>query len=362
MSDELAEMFTRPQFQIPQEEKARLLLGRMNQLVAHHRAACQPYDRILTALGYHDARTLADIPALPVSLFKTHYLTSIPPQSLFKTMTSSGTTGQAVSQIALDRETANLQSRALAVILAKALPGPRRPMIIIDGPGVVRNRLRFSARSAGVLGILPFGRQHFYALDDDMNLDLGGLEEYLRSHQGQPLAVFGFTFMVWKYLHQALLASGVTIDLSNATLIHSGGWKKLADEAVGNTEFKEALAITTGMTHIHNYYGMVEQTGSVFLEGDDGYLYPSNFSDVIIRDPETWQEAAHGQAGVVEVLSALPQSYPGHALLTEDMGVVHGIGHPETGWSGKQLTIIGRVPRAELRGCSDTHAYARAVA
>lgn len=362
MSSELDQMFTRPQFQIPQTEKEGLLLSRMNQLVRHHRAACEPYDRILTSLNYQKAQTLADIPALPVTLFKTHYLSSIPPERLFKTMTSSGTTGQAVSQITLDSDTANLQSRALAVILAKALPGPRRPMIIIDGPGVVRNRQRFSARSAGVLGILPFGRQHHYALDDDMNLDLPGLQAYLQRHQGEPLVLFGFTFMVWKYLHQALITAGATIDLRNATLIHSGGWKKLADEAVGNAEFKQALAQTTGMTRIHNYYGMVEQTGSVFLEGDDGFLYPSNFSDVIIRDPQTWEQATNGQPGVVEVLSALPESYPGHALLTEDMGVVHGIGHPESGWSGKQLTIIGRVPRAELRGCSDTHAYARAAA
>lgn len=362
MNNELHEMFNRPQFQIPQAEKEELLLGRMNQLVEHHRTACEPYNRILSALDYHSAQTLADIPALPVSLFKTHYLTSIPPQDLFKTMTSSGTTGQAVSQITLDSQTASLQSRALTAILAKVLPGQRRPMIIIDGPDVVRNRLRFSARSAGVLGILPFGRQHFYALDDDMNLDLAGLESFLQRHKGQPLVVFGFTFMIWKYLHQALLARGATVDLSRATLIHSGGWKKLAEEAVGNTQFKQALAETTGMLQIHNYYGMVEQTGSVFLEGDDGFLYPSNFSDVIVRDPNTWKEAAYGQPGVVEVISALPESYPGHALLTEDMGMVHGVGQPESGWSGKQLTIIGRVPRAELRGCSDTHAYGRAAA
>jgi hypothetical protein len=133
----------------------------------------------------------------------------------------------------------------------------------------------------------------------------------------------------------------------------------LADEAVDNARYRQELAGTTGLTDIHNYYGMVEQTGSVFLEGNDGYLYPSNFSDVIIRDPATWQEASFGQPGVVEVLSALPESYPGHALLTEDIGVVHGIAGPEQGWSGKQLTILGRVPRSELRGCSDTHAYGR---
>ena len=47
---------------------------------------------------------------------------------------------------------------------------------------------------------------------------------------------------------------------------------------------------------------------------------------------------------------------------TEDLGVVHGVGDTTSGWSGKQLEIIGRVPRSELRGCSDTHAYNRPAA
>ena len=64
--------------------------------------------------------------------------------------------------------------------------------------------------------------------------------------------------------------------------------------------------------------------------------------------------------GVVEVLSVLTRSLPGHVLLTEDLGVVEGLGTPASGWSGKRLRILGRVPRSELRGCSDTHAYDRA--
>lgn len=360
--DDLEELFAREQFAIAQPDKEVLLLSRLLDLTETHRRNCSPYGRILTSLGYTGADSLAGIPALPVSLFKTHYLASIPQDEVFKTMTSSGTSGQAVSQIILDRTTADLQTKSLRAIMAKVLGSLRRPMIIIDTPNVVRDRSNFSARGAGVLGMMPYGRRHFYALDDDMNLDVGGLEDFLEEHAGQSLVIFGFTFMVWKYLLQALRESGTTVDLSEAILIHSGGWKKLTDEAVGNAEFKDALHDATGISSVRNFYGMVEQTGSVFLEGDDGFLYPSNFSDVIIRNPVTWEEAAIGETGVVEVLSALPQSYPGHALLTEDLGVVHGVGDQASGWSGKQLEIIGRVPRAELRGCSDTHAYDRSVA
>ena len=39
------------------------------------------------------------MPFIPVSLFKMFNLLSIPKEQIFKTMTSSGTSGQAVSKI-----------------------------------------------------------------------------------------------------------------------------------------------------------------------------------------------------------------------------------------------------------------------
>jgi hypothetical protein len=104
---------------------------------------------------------------------------------------------------------------------------------------------------------------------------------------------------------------------------------------------------------------MVEQIGSVFVEGDDGDLYCPNFADVVIRRPETWEEAEIGEEGVIEVLSVLPRSYPGHSLLTEDLGVVHGIDDSPSGRLGKRFSVIGRVPRSEMRGCSDTFTASR---
>ena len=126
-----------------------------------------------------------------------------------------------------------------------------------------------------------------------------------------------------------------------------------SDRAVDNAEFRRRLAADTGLRRVHNFYGMVEQIGTVFLEGPDGgSLYCPDFADVIVRDPLTWAEAPVGTPGVVEVVSTLPRSYPGHVLLTEDLGVVHGIDDGD--WPGKRFSILGRLPRAEARGCSDT--------
>ena len=358
-SDVLAELFARPQFSIPQDDKAELLLHELSDLVEQHRSTCDAYRRVTDVVGGcgQRPRSLADLPYLPVSLFKTHHLSSVPAGEVFKIMTSSGTTGQAVSRIYLDRRTADLQSRALSAVMSRVLPSERLPMIIIDTPSVVENRALFSARSAGILGMMPFGRRHCYALHDDMTLDYEGLNEFSDRYSGRPVLLFGFTFMIWKYFLQSIREQSVQIDLSQGILIHSGGWKKLADEAVGNAEFKRGLENATGLGRIHNFYGMVEQVGSVFLEGDDGLLYPPNFADVIIRDWRTWAPVPNGVPGVVEVLSVLPRSYPGHVLLTEDLGVIHGIRSDADGWAGKQLEILGRVPRSELRGCSDTFAF-----
>ena len=353
-------LFNAPQFSIAQAEKEKQLLEELNSLTELHKTHCDKYSKILNITSTPPYSSLSDIPFLPVSLFKTNELRSIPAEEVFKVMTSSGTTGQAVSRIYIDRHTADLQSRALAAIMTSVLGSNRLPMLIVDTPSVVRNNLQFSARTAGVLGMFPFGRKHTYVLDDDMRLDETALKTFADKFSGQPILIFGFTFMVWKYFLQELRLRNIQVDLSHATLIHSGGWKKLTDEAVGNDEFRASFKETTGLTKIHNFYGMVEQVGSIFMEGDDGFLYPPNFADVIVRDPLTWEPAPHGTPGVVEVLSVLPHSYPGHALLTEDLGVIEGVADSSSGWQGKKLHILGRVPRSELRGCSDTHAFSKA--
>ena len=50
--------------------------------------------------------------------------------------------------------------------------GPRRlPMILVESSGLVRDRRQFNARAAGLLGMMNFGRDHFYALDENLDLD-----------------------------------------------------------------------------------------------------------------------------------------------------------------------------------------------
>ncbi|MBW4719603.1 LuxE/PaaK family acyltransferase [Saccharothrix obliqua] len=343
-------------FARPQAEREAALLAELTELTAHHRARCAPYDRVLSSLGTPaEFGSLADLPWLPVRMFKTHDLKSIPDDEVFKVLTSSGTTGAGASRIYLDKDAAAEQPRQLGATLREVLGGKRLPMLMVDTVGIIKNRRSFSARGAGVLGMANFGRAHVYALDEQDRPDVAAVKGFLEKHGHEPFLIFGFTFMVWQYLYE--VAREHSLDLSNGILVHSGGWKKLVDIAVDNAEFRRRFAEDTGLTRIHNYYGMIEQIGTVFLEGPSGNsLYCPDFADVIIRNPDTWEEQPVGEPGVIQVLSTLPRSYPGHVLLTEDLGVVHGVDDGD--WPGKRFSVLGRLPRAEARGCSDTFAGA----
>lgn len=346
-------LFARPPYGARAAEKDPLLLAGLNALTRWHYDNCPAYRRILDGLwrGRTESATLAEVPYLPVSLFKTRRLASVPEDAVRVTLTSSGTTGQAVSQILVDAETSARQQKALAGSLGHVL-GPRRlPMLVIDTSAVFKDPRTMSARGAGVLGIMRYGRNHAFALDAGMRPDTKTVEAFLEKFAGRPFFMFGFTFMVWLEFFEKF--KDKRLDLSRGVLIHSGGWKKMIDRAVGPEIFRRRMKERFGLSRIHNFYGMVEQIGSIFLEGPGGLLYPPNFSDVIVRDPESWAPVPEGETGVIQVLSLLPGSYPGHSLLTEDLGAVEDIDPGEDGWMGKGLKVHGRVARAELRGCSD---------
>ena len=344
------------QFSLSREDKQKYFLELINKMHVHHTENSPEY-KSLSRDYFHanqELKRMEDVPFVPVSLFKTRYLKSIADDAVFKVLKSSGTTGSVPSQIVLDRETAQLQSLALSKIIKHVVGANRLPMLIIDSKAVLKDRKSYTARGAGILGLSVFGKKHLYVLDDEFNIDKEKLADFAKNFNGQPILIFGFTFMVWQYL--ATTDLGFDLDLSRAILIHSGGWKKLQAMAVDNPTFKATLHKKFGIKpeNIYNFYGMVEQVGSVFLENSDGFLHCPNFSEIIIRNPKDFSVQPHGKEGLIQVLSVLPKSYPGHSILTEDIGVIEGEDSATNGWKGKYFKILGRTKKADLRGCSDT--------
>ncbi|NAZ91674.1 acyl-protein synthetase [Vibrio toranzoniae] len=334
-------------YSLSKEEKSVLLSGELSNLDQYHHHHCEDYRKILIARN-------ESIHYLPVRLFKLMNLKSIPDEKVYKVLTSSGTTSQVVSRINLDSDTAKLQTKVLVHIMQSYIGRKRLPMLIIDHPNVIKDRANFSARGAGILGLSNFGRDHTYALNDDMSLNIEAVVNFFDKYRDQDILMFGFTFMVWEFFIKQLELKGIKLPKNNSILIHSGGWKKLQDKAVDNSTFKHFCSEWAGVGRVHNFYGMVEQVGSIFVECEQGYLHAPNFADIKTINVATMEETRKGEEGVICVESVIPKSYPGHRLLTEDLGTIHGTDDCKCGRKGRYFTISGRLKKAELRGCSDT--------
>lgn len=345
-----------PPFAWTQSEKEHHYIHLLSELTLQHSKACPPYGQALNTLRLKRNRynKISTIPMLPISLFKTEELKSISDQDVFKVITSSGTSGIA-SHLYLDTTTASNQQFALYHIVENFIGSARLPMLIVDTPDLLKNRNAFNARGAAVLGFSIFAKRKYYALKSDLSIDLESIRTFIQTNHDQPVLIFGFTFMIWQYLCEALADYPGVLDLSNAILIHGGGWKKMQDRAVSPTIYKQRLYEQFKISKVHNYYGMAEQTGCIYMECEQGHLHASIFSDIIIRNPEDFSPCAIGESGIVQVLTPLATSYPGHSILTEDMGTLLGIDDCPCGRLGKYFRIDGRIAKAEIRGCSDAH-------
>jgi phenylacetate-coenzyme A ligase PaaK-like adenylate-forming protein len=327
------------------------------ELFDHHCHHCAEFNRMMSSINYQkqNIHGIEDLPFTPVRLFKMFELLSVSKDHVVKTMTSSGTTGQTVSKIFLDRQTSFLQTRILSKIVSSYIGSTRVPMIIIDCESTVMNRNQFSARAAGITGFSLFASKRIFALNDDMSLNVDGLRQFMDENQSKTIFMFGFTFIVYQHFYRELLKLSTKFDFSHSVLIHGGGWKKLIATSVDSKTFKAQMNEVCGLTKIHDYYGMVEQTGTIHMECEAGYFHTSEYSDIIVRNPKDFSVSNHGEEGIIQLLSLLPISYPGQSILTEDVGVIFGEDNCKCKRKGKYFKIKGRLENAELRGCSDTY-------
>ncbi len=146
--------FTIPPYSLNRADKQALLSETLCNLTRFHYRECPSYRRILEAMRFDEAEvgSYYDLPFIPVRLFKDYELVSVDRADIIKTMTSSGTSGQKVSKIFLDKATAAQQTRALSRIVTSYVGPKRLPMLILDSPAMLTNPAMLSARGAGILG------------------------------------------------------------------------------------------------------------------------------------------------------------------------------------------------------------------
>jgi hypothetical protein len=311
-------------------------------------------------VDYRSASRIADLPFLPVGILKANPpLSFVSPDKVKRTLTSSATTSQQPSRVVLDAPTSRRMTKGIVTIVRDFVGTARRPYLVVDTQDFMRGENALGARGAAIQGLHPFASQATYCLNvnqqGDLALDQQKLREFAENHHDAEVLVYGFTFILWNHLVKPLLAEGICLNLPKIRILHSGGWKRLQDQAVEKTVFNEKLACVFGCSAecIIDFYGMVECVGVIFPDCPEGNKHGPAFGDVIVRDPLTLEPVAAGEHGIVQVCSILPTSFPGNLLLTEDMAQVIAHDGCPCGRRGISFRFAGRIPKAELRGCGN---------
>jgi hypothetical protein len=348
-------IFSLKPFGLMQKDKEKWYFKNQIKLCIHHYKKCEEYkrisDRIFKNINYCTATH--ELPFVHVKNFKEFNLKSVKIDQLSRTLESSGTSNQITSKINIDRKTSLLQSTALLKIFSDIIK-KKITFFFADSPSALSRLNSLSAKNAAIRGFSQLSKKSNYVFDNENNLKLTELYNFLNKSPNEEFAIFGFTSQIWFQLIQQLKKKKINFTKNNGILVHGGGWKKLQSRSVNRDFFNKNVLNTLGIKKIHNYYGMVEQTGSVFLECEYGFFHTSIFSEIYIRD-HNLNLAANHKTGLIQILSLLPLSYPGHNLLTEDLGLIIGVDDCKCGRKGKYFLVIGRVPGTEDRGCSDVY-------
>lgn len=329
---------------------------KIKSIIQHHYKNCLEYKKILNFLNYDLEKNndLKDQPYLPVNLFKEQDLMSIKKDQIFKILNSSGTSSNNLSKIYLDKINSQNQVKALNEIISEILGKERLPMLIVDSHNLTENRFKFNAKIAAINGFSIFGKNHTYILKKDKTIDYELLNDFLIKYGDKPFLIFGFTFSIYESFILKLDTSKLSKDFSKGLILHGGGWKKLSNLKIDTNKFRILLEKKIKIKKVYNYYGLIEQTGSIFIECSNCKCFKTNeYSEILIRD-KNLNVLPEGKRGFVQLFSLLPTSYPGHIILTEDIGeIVKKKKDCEICKNETNFLIHGRFAKSIVRGCSD---------
>lgn len=302
---------------------------------------------------------IKEIPYIPSNIFKKVRLQSVTDDLIIRTINSSSTTGNKPSVVLLDKITSERQLKVIISILSNFIGKERRHFLVIDYKKNIKSKEVMSSRSSAVRGLTPFMKNIEFLLDDELNINIKKLENFLNSSDNDCVGIFGFTWIIYllikKYQSDEKIKK-LFLKLNNAYVLHSGGWKKLQDQKISKQEYNRTLSnfFNTTSEKVIDFYGMVEQLGIIYPDCEFGNKHVPSYSHIIIRDVNTLEPVKDGKRGFIQILTPIPHSYPGVSILTDDVGKILGKDDCKCGRKGIYFNFLERHKTAELEGCGDT--------
>jgi hypothetical protein len=327
-------------------------LDELKLLTEWHHKGCPEYARVVGDLP--KISSAEQIPYLHTGLFKRLELkTAGSGLKHGRKLQSSGTGGMRTT-ILLDDFSSELQAKSAAKILENFLGEGKHPLIILDNAGSLRNRGMVSARVAAATALLGLASSVQFVLRDPdrgESIDWAAFEDALRL--GDNVLVYGITWMLWEALcvTQMPQSTRALLQTKTVTFVHSGGWKKLESKKVDESTLRGRLKELAKSYKLVDYYGMAEQPGLLYPLCEVGFRHIAIWADIVIRDIHT-HRGLIGEVGQIQLLNSIAYGAPYNSVLTEDLGKVVP-GPCPCGRKGKRFELVGRIPRAEIRGCAN---------
>ena len=329
-----------------------MLIDEIKKLNKYHYENCHIYAELINNMGWLDK--IENDPFsiyLHCNLFKYHKMQTSISKMEDLVLTSSGTTSKLKSKIYADFETRIGQQKALRKIMVRDIVKQKTrnlPYYVISSEDVLNQR---NAKYAAVKGFSMLSKEISFLLTEQGTINDEIFEKLRR--ESSTVLLFGFTYDVYRFLKTLDdLPGNLKMSSSRIILLHGGGWKKMEEKSVTNEEFKTFANRILPQVEVINYYGMIEQPGSIYVECSHGFFHEHEYGTIITRD-NNLEEQENGKDGIVQVISSLPKSYPGHSILTEDVGTIFGEDCCKCGTLGKYFKIRGRLRKTQLKGCSD---------
>lgn len=267
-----------------------------------------------------------EIPAVPVSAFKSAEIRSFPEACTVRTFETSGTTGGQPGRHHFCSLSLYLQASTRGWIWAGLPPGPLITLI----PHTSEARQSSLSQMASWLGLPEkffFNRKDalFAALDKSPRSVLFGT------------ALAFLDFFEWMGDRKLVLPAG-------SIAVETGGYKGTRREMPKSELyrlFQERLGLPPNL--VWNEYGMTELTSQFYTSGLGRPHLSPPWARGLVVNPATGVEVKDGETGILRIFDAANLG-SACAVQTRDLAIRRG----------RDFELLGRDPAALPRGCSLT--------
>jgi len=278
----------------------------------------------------------SQIPALPISAFKEHEVSSIPESFRTGVFHSSGTTNQIPSRHFHSATSLAVYEASLLPWFEQNFPKEGLDLVFLTPSP---DKAPHSSLIHMFKTVREANSQFLGQLEPEgsWSLDLGELDEL---SSGRPVGLLGTAFSFVHWLDH-LAAHKRKLRLPPGSRIMETGGYKGRSRIVSKVELRRLMTKYLGVPepNIVTEYGMCE-LGSQAYECQGIFHFPP-WARTQIVSPETGRLAPEGETGLLRIFD-LANIHSVMALQTEDLAVNRGDG----------FELLGRAESSEPRGCS----------